>query len=203
MHGEARRRSTATVTGLTLVVLLALAGGLAFGPGASGQVAALRRLHRLRRLHGRAVSDPDPNSDSDSDDAADRGADGGSDRVAAPPRDTRACRVSVRAPRQNLGAVRRSGLRLRLTTDEQCRLAVRATVDRSTARRLGLGRRSVAIAQLTRTLPAGSRTVALKLTRKAARAVRRARSLRLTISITTRDAAGNSGRLTERTTVRR
>ncbi len=120
-----------------------------------------------------------------------------------PPRDTRPCRVTARAPRQTLRTVRRSGLRLRLTTDERCRLAVTASVDRTTARRLGLGRRSVTVAQSTRTLPAGTRTVAVKLTRKAARAAQRARSLRLSISIATRDVAGNTGRLTVRTTLRR
>jgi hypothetical protein len=105
----------------------------------------------------------------------------------------------VRAERrQTIRSVRRSGLRLRFTTNERCRLAIRVSVDRRTARRLGIDRRargSVVVARRTVTLPAGTRTVTLRLTRRARIGFAHARRVHLTVRATTRDVAGNRGSL--------
>jgi hypothetical protein len=112
-------------------------------------------------------------------------------------RDRTRCRVTARTVTgQSIKTVRKSGLRLRVTTDERCRIELSASVDRRTARRLGVDHRargSVVVARGTSTLPVGSRTVTIKLTRKARAALARTRGVSLSLRATTRDGSGNRG----------
>jgi hypothetical protein len=116
-----------------------------------------------------------------------------------PPVDRKPCRVSVRAERgQTIGSVRRSGLRLRFTTNERCRLDIRVLVDPRTARRLGIDRHAsgpVVVARKTVVLTPGTHTVTLRLTRRARRGFKYAHVVRLTVRGSTRDVAGNRGTL--------
>ena len=77
---------------------------------------------------------------------------------------------SPAAPSFVLPASGKRTARLKVSCAAPCRLTAALTVDRATARRLGLGRKLTA-ATLTRNLKAGTTTITLKLSSAAARAL--------------------------------
>jgi hypothetical protein len=85
------------------------------------------------------------------------------------------------------------GLRVKARCSQRCRLAGTLTLDRATARKLGLGRRATVVArgttQLTRP---GSATLTLKFTPAAKRKLRRARKLTANLSIVAGNSAGET-----------
>jgi hypothetical protein len=83
------------------------------------------------------------------------------------------------------------GLRVDARCSEACTFTVVASVDRTTARRLGLGG-TRELGQVRKKLGARARTaVGVRLSTRARRAVGRARSLRISLAFTAVDAAGN------------
>ena len=89
------------------------------------------------------------------------------------------------------GALRR-GLRVRFRCATACRASLRLTLDRRTAIRHGLSRRTITIAVATARASANrSRTARLRFTRRARTRLGSVRSLRATLRLTTR-AAGHA-----------
>lgn len=97
--------------------------------------------------------------------------------------------LALSSPRiQRARTLRAKGLRATVNCSEACRLSVELTLDRATARRLGLRSRRVALSSATISR-AGRRVVVLRLT-AAARARLRG-SGRATLRVIARDATGN------------
>ncbi|MEJ7894893.1 MAG: hypothetical protein WKF94_19835, partial [Solirubrobacteraceae bacterium] len=86
--------------------------------------------------------------------------------------------------------LRAKGLRATVNCSEACRLSVDLTLDRATARRLGLRSRRVALRSATISR-AGRRVIALRPTAAARARLRLRGSGRATLRVTARDAAGN------------
>jgi tripartite motif-containing protein 71 len=94
---------------------------------------------------------------------------------------------------QRLRGVRQRGLALRITTSERTRVALRATLTRRDARRLGLRRATVG----RYTTEAGTgiaRGIRLRLTPRAQRALVRTRRVRIVVRANVTDLAGNRSR---------
>ena len=87
----------------------------------------------------------------------------------------------------------RSGLAVPTTCSEQCNLVAELTLDRATARRLGIAAaRRVVVGRGKATLAAGQKkTVKVKLVAKARRKLARASRVRLQLVLVATDAAGN------------
>jgi hypothetical protein len=88
------------------------------------------------------------------------------------------------------------GLPFSFTCDEACSVRVTLTVDKATARKLGLDKKAkgpvvVASGSATR-LTAGGATVRARFSAKAKKALKRARTLKLRAGAAASDAAGNS-----------
>jgi hypothetical protein len=112
---------------------------------------------------------------------------------ASPP-DVTAPAFSLKSASQKLKAVLSKGLRLVLTPSERVTATITLTVDRATARKLGLKRNAkapVKVGGLTKALAGGQSTVAVKLTAKARKAIKKAGKVKLLITVVMRDAAGN------------
>jgi hypothetical protein len=125
--------------------------------------------------------------------------------TATPPAqaaDTAAPRVRIAAAkRQTMQKLRRRGLKLIVRSSEASRVTITLSIDRGTARQLGL--RSRTIGSATRTMPAGRAMMLVKLTPKARKALRHAHQLRLRVTVKATDAAGNHRTRMIRVTVRR
>jgi hypothetical protein len=94
-----------------------------------------------------------------------------------------------------LGAVRRNGLKLRLSSDEGGTAVVRLSVTRRIARRLRLDRRATApveVGRATQVLAAGETEIVVRLTTRARRAFGRAKRVPLTVVASVRDTFGNT-----------
>lgn len=107
---------------------------------------------------------------------------------------------------QKLGAVRRRGLKLRVTTNEPGTATVEAAVSRRTARRLRIDRRAtgpVIVGRLTKVLVAGDNRVTVRLSKGARQRLDSARRVTLLVSVGIRDQAGNAGRDTLQLILRR
>jgi Bacterial Ig domain len=97
---------------------------------------------------------------------------------------------------QRLRRLRTKGLQVVLRSSEPAVVTLELTVDRATARRLGLKRKPagpVAVGSLRRSLVAGSTALNLKLTSATRKALRPARKVTLRLKTVAIDAAGNRG----------
>ena len=124
----------------------------------------------------------------------------------ASPADTTAPAFSLTSASQKLKAVLSKGLRLVLNPSEGATATITLTVDRVTARKLGLKRNAkapVKVGGLTKTLAGGQSTVAVKLTTKARKAIKKAAKVKLLITVVMRDAAGNRATGTMKVTLKR
>jgi hypothetical protein len=103
--------------------------------------------------------------------------------------------VTVRAA-QTIKTVRSKGLRLQVVAGEPATATITATIDKATAKRLKLKRRTVASGKAAFTA-AGVRSVRLKLGAKAKRALRKSKKpVRVRVSATITDLAGNASKAT-------
>ena len=100
---------------------------------------------------------------------------------AAPPRRRRrrAPPAALRAPSFTLPASGKRRVRFKVRCAVACRVTARLTVDRPTARRLGLGRK-LTVVSLNRRAKAGTTTLTLRLPSKA----RKLRSFRARLKVT-------------------
>jgi hypothetical protein len=102
-----------------------------------------------------------------------------------------------------LRAALRSGVRLRVTTNERGTVSVTLRVDAATARKLGLkrtGRTPVKVGALRATVRSGASTVTTRFSAKARRAMRNARSVTVSATVVITDGSGN--RTTRRMTLK-
>jgi RTX calcium-binding nonapeptide repeat (4 copies) len=109
-----------------------------------------------------------------------------------------------RIARQRLRAVLAKGVPLRVSCAEACGVSVALSVERATARRLGLDSRVAPVVVATgtaRRTAAGTVRVRAKFTRRAKTALRRSRRTTLTVQALVSDASGNGTLLTRRVTV--
>ena len=92
---------------------------------------------------------------------------------------------ALRAPSFTLPASGKRTVRFKVRCFAACRVTAKLTVDRPTARKLGLGRKLTA-ASLTRSAKAGTTTLTLKLSSKAAKALkqRKVRTFRARLKVT-------------------
>jgi hypothetical protein len=115
-----------------------------------------------------------------------------------PTKDTESPTASVRpagsAPRLNQALAK--GLPFSFTCDEACSVRVTLTVDKATARKLGLNKKAkgaVTVASgSAKRLTAGDATVRARFSAKAKKALKRAKTVKLRARATVSDAAGNS-----------
>ena len=101
----------------------------------------------------------------------------------------------ARAGAGKLAAVRRNGLKLRLSSNESGTAFVRVDVSRRTARSLGIDRKAtgpVEVGRVTKTLVAGDNEVVVRLSTRARRRLARARRVTLNVLVIGRDASRNS-----------
>ena len=139
--------------------------------------------------------------------APDAGADEFGSEGGTPPSggaaggDVAAPKLTVRLPeRMKL----RRRLRYRVSCSEPCRIAARLIAGRSTARRLGVGRRATVVGRgRARLLAAGTARVTVKLTRGAAPKLLARRRVRLTLRTQVTDFSGNGRTRTRRVTLQR
>jgi hypothetical protein len=114
--------------------------------------------------------------------------------VATPPRDTTPPSFTMAIAGKRLARVLAKGLRLRVTTTEAGTATVTVTVDKATARKLGLNRRArgpVVVGRATGPISARNPSLVVKLTGKARHALKRARRVTLHLKTVITDAAGN------------
>jgi hypothetical protein len=107
---------------------------------------------------------------------------------------------------QKLRRLRTKGLQLVLQSSEPAVVTLELTVDKRTARRLGLKRKPagpVRVGSLRRSLVAGSTALTLKLTSAARKALKPARKVTLRLKTVAIDAAGNRGERNRTFTVTR
>jgi Domain of unknown function (DUF4394)/Calx-beta domain len=124
--------------------------------------------------------------------------------VQAPPAPDKTRPVGLAAiAAQRLGAVRSSGLRLRLLVSESLTARVVATVDQKTRKRFGLSSTTVTSATTARYAGPQARSLRLRLTAAAKRKLAKARSIKLTVVARLTDAAGNVATVRENITLRR
>jgi hypothetical protein len=94
------------------------------------------------------------------------------------------------------------GLKLAGRCSTACTMKARLLVTAATARRLGLGRRSVAIGSGATVAPAGqTKTVSIRLSRSARTKLSRARNATVTLEISVHGAGTTSRRATRRLTL--
>jgi hypothetical protein len=117
------------------------------------------------------------------------------------PADSAAPRFRFDRPRGKLRAVLRKGLRLALTSNEAGRVSVKLSVNRATARKLKLKRRTVGT--LTSTTQAGRTTLVVRFTSKARKALRKATRVKLLVTVRITDASGNRSTRTMNVTLKR
>jgi hypothetical protein len=111
-----------------------------------------------------------------------------------------------RAGPVKLRSVRRKGLRLLITANEQGTIQVAATVSKAVARKLRIKPKAkgrVVIGRMKQAVTAGDNIITVKLTRKARRALARARSVKVLITVRATDLAGNRDTETLRLTLKR
>jgi hypothetical protein len=97
------------------------------------------------------------------------------------------------------------GVSLALTSDEAGTARLKLTVDKATARKLGLSRRAkrrVTVGTATAILVDGTTRVTVKFSRKARHAFRKARNVKLLLTVVAADAAGNTAIKTLAVTLR-
>lgn len=99
----------------------------------------------------------------------------------------------------------RSGLAVPATCSEQCNLEAELSLDRATARRLGIAQaKRVVVGRGKAALAAGQKkTVKVKLVAKARRKLARASRVRLQLVLVATDAAGNRTQLKRSVTLQR
>jgi hypothetical protein len=89
-----------------------------------------------------------------------------------------------------------TGLPFEFTCDEACSIKVELTVDKATARKLGLNRKAKGAVTVARgsakTFAAGSGSVRAKFTAKAKKALKRAKKVKLRAAAVVSDTAGNA-----------
>ncbi|HYM59105.1 MAG TPA: metallophosphoesterase [Solirubrobacteraceae bacterium] len=122
--------------------------------------------------------------------------DAGSDQCHRAPA---ALRASVKGGR--LATALRRGLRTSVRSDRVARLKASATVNARSARRLGLGRRTVASGRGS-ARAGGTATQTLRFTRRARSALGRARRVTLTVGVTATTPAARTSTTTRRVTLR-
>lgn len=125
--------------------------------------------------------------------------DGTSGRDASPPR------IGLKVLRARLARALATGVRLRVSCSERCRLSARLQVPGRAARRLHLSRGSaVTVGRARVTLPArAERTLAVRLSRRARHALERRRGIDLRLLVTATDAAGSTRRRSASVRLRR
>lgn len=112
----------------------------------------------------------------------------------------------ARAGGQKLGAVRKKGLKLELTSDEAGTMTIVVSVSKATARKLKIKPKAkgpVVIGRVTRAVSAGENRITVKLTRKARKRLAGRSKVKLSLSVSVVDAAGNTGKDTLQITLRR
>jgi hypothetical protein len=112
----------------------------------------------------------------------------------------------VPKPGQRLRDVRTKGLKLLVSSSEDGYVAVRLSVSRATARRLGLGRKPqgrVAVGFADRSIRAGTTTVSVSVGPKTRKAFRRLGRVKLSVAATVTDDAGNSTEAARKLKLRR
>jgi hypothetical protein len=98
--------------------------------------------------------------------------------------------------------IARRGLKLAGRCSSACTMNARLLVSAATARRLGLGRRSVAVGSGTAVAPAGqTKTVSIRLSRSARTKLSRARNASVTLEISVHGPGTTSRRATRRLTL--
>ena len=116
--------------------------------------------------------------------------------VLAGPADVSAPDAGVaRAGPARLGQVRRSGLRLRLSSNESGTALVKLSVTKRTARRLRIDRKAkgpVEVGRVTQVLSSGDTDVVVRLTTRARRGFGRTRRVTVSVFAVVRDNAGNA-----------
>ena len=128
---------------------------------------------------------PDPDADPDAD-------------AAAAARPTPAPPAAPRAPSFTLPASGKRTVRFKVRCAVACRVSARLTVDRPTARRLGLGRK-LTVVSLSRRAKAGTTTYTLRLPSKA----RKLRSFRARLKVTATYAGAKAVSRSRQLTVER
>jgi alpha-tubulin suppressor-like RCC1 family protein len=112
--------------------------------------------------------------------------------VIAPPLDRTPPQATLVTPKAKLANVVSKGLVVTLTCTEACSGTARITLDKATARRLGLGNKIVEVARRAIKLRAGAKTkITLLLSAKAKAKLRQARAVTLHLEIAVIDAAKN------------
>jgi hypothetical protein len=107
---------------------------------------------------------------------------------------------------QKLAAVRRRGLKLRLSSDEAGSAIVELSVTRRTARRVRIDRKAtgpVVIGRVKKTLVAGDNEVTVKLSKRAQRRLASVKRVTILVRVDGLDQAGNAARAFLRVTLRR
>ena len=122
----------------------------------------------------------------------------------APAPDTAAPQLTAAPKAPKMAALVKSGIPVTVGCSEACKVTVVATVDKATAKRLKLGKKSLQVGKTTQNLAAGVKaTLKVKLSGKAKKAAERQRSIKVTLTITAVDAAGNAKVSKKTVTVRR
>jgi hypothetical protein len=111
--------------------------------------------------------------------------------------------IGLSFPRQRLGRLSSKGIAVKVDASEPATLALELSIDKKTAKALGLGRRAMAVGTLSTHVAAGPRTLYVKLASKTRNALRGARKVKLALGGSARDDAGNSGPITGSATFKR
>jgi len=126
----------------------------------------------------------------------------GLDQTFATGPDTTRPVVGLTVPLQRLWALRRLGLKVKVSASEPGTARLQLVISATTARRLKLGRTRV-IGSLTKGVAAGATTVTVKLTAKAKSALRSRKSVAFTLKATLTDPARLKGTKSRSLTIRR
>jgi serine protease AprX len=119
-----------------------------------------------------------------------------------PPPDTTPPTLQLTPTRATLAALTGRGLALAADCSEACTIRVTAKVSAATARRLGVGRRT--IARATASLAgAGATAVVVRPSKRVRKRLRRARRLALAVTAVAADPAGNGAQMTRRLALKR
>lgn len=123
--------------------------------------------------------------------------------VQAPPPDITPPHVKLKIKRQKLRNVLAHGLKVTETCDEPCRSTFQVLLTGKVAKQFHITR-TVSIGKKSVSLNAGARkTVTIKFSKRARKNLRRARQVKITLKVTSKDAAGNVGRLSRKITLKR
>jgi hypothetical protein len=122
------------------------------------------------------------------------------------PKDLAAPTVTLKGTAKPLKQALSKGISLDLSTNENASATITLTLDRASARKLGVDRKAkgpVTVGKLTAALTPGKSTLAVKLSVKARKALKAVKKVKLTLTAVVKDAAGNTTTKTLSLTLKR